>query len=169
VEEFVPIAEWAKDEAYWSLSQDVGCDFPVVSVKDLSPKRLKEFSGMFEQPFVIRGGMKSWPANERWAKNNFTKYYGDRVVKLGSESSIVYGGGTAGLQSTLKDIVKNLGANDSENVVDSFTFDVSILRSIPEMGRDFRVPPVFQDWDNNENNKEGITWHMLSLGAARTG
>jgi hypothetical protein len=28
---------------------------------------------------------------------------------------------------------------------------------------------IFRHWDSVENNKQGRTWHMLSLGASRTG
>ena len=52
---------------------------------------------------------------------------------------------------------------------DVFTFDVGALQSIPELGKDFRVPIFFQDWDNKENEEKGISWHMLSLGPSRTG
>ena len=50
-----------------------------------------------------------------------------------------------------------------------FAFDVGALQSIPELGKDFRVPIFFQDWDNKENEEKGISWHMLSLGPSRTG
>jgi hypothetical protein len=160
---------WAVDEEYELLADNIRCDFPIIDLTK-SPMKTETIKKMLNQPFVIRGLMRNWPAVDRWKKTNLTRIYGDRVLRMGSESSIVYAGGAAGQQSKLGDIIANLGksSNDSD-IVDSFTFDVSVLRSIPEMGRDFKIPPIFSDWDNGNTIKSGTTWHILSLGASRTG
>ena len=31
------------------------------------------------------------------------------------------------------------------------------------------IQGIFRHWDNVDNNKAGVTWHMLSLGASRRG
>ena len=51
----------------------------------------------------------------------------------------------------------------------AFTFDADILNSIPELRNDFEVPEVFSEWTNAQAEAEGESWHMLSLGASRTG
>lgn len=149
---------WRKDNEFYksSGSDNIGCDFPIILAKTFKKKNQKNMDNLLDSPFIIRGLMSEWPANERWSKSNFSIEYGERVVKVGSESSIVYGGGTAASKSTLNAILEVMSNHGSKcldddcfngNMTDSaygsddsFTFDVSILRSIPEMGRDFRVP-----------------------------
>ena len=149
---------WREDDEFYksSGSDNIGCDFPIILAKTFKKKNQKNMENLLDSPFIIRGLMTEWPANERWSKSNFSLEYGARVVKVGSESSIVYAGGTAASKSTLNAILEEMNDHGSacsgDNCVngnvtdkiygsdDSFTFDVSILRSIPEMGRDFRVP-----------------------------
>jgi hypothetical protein len=149
---------WKKDDEFYksSGSDNIGCDFPVILAKTFKKKNQKNMENLLDCPFIIRGLMTEWPAQYRWSKSNFSLEYGERVVKVGSESSIVYAGGTAASKSTLNAILEEMNNHGSkisvDNFVDgngtesmygsddSFTFDVSVLRSIPEMGRDFRVP-----------------------------
>lgn len=149
---------WRKDDEFYksSGSDNIGCDFPIILAKTFKKKNQKNMVNLLDSPFIIRGLMSEWPANERWSKSNFSLEYGERVVKVGSESSIVYAGGTAASKSTLNAILEVMSTHSSKCLGDncfngnmsdsaygsddSFTFDVSILRSIPEMGRDFRVP-----------------------------
>jgi hypothetical protein len=202
---------WEVDEEFlhaYENDEDM-CDFPVIQAKVFHRKRQANIEGLFDHPFVVRGMTNTWPANERWSKANFTQLYGHRSVKMGSESSIVYGGGSAVLTATLGEVVGRMkpfaathsqqpsgegkagteagvegdaGAGGStggvkgssrdvhkSNVTDSFTFDVSVLKSIPELAADFKVPGIFGIWDTKEMVQQGITWHMLSLGASRNG
>jgi hypothetical protein len=149
---------WKEDYEFYksSGSDNIGCDFPVILAKTFKKKNQKNIDNLLDSPFIIRGLMTEWPAEYRWSKSNFSLEYGERIVKVGSESSIVYAGGTAASKSTLNAILEEMNNHGSEcsgdNCVhsnmteriygsdDSFTFDVSVLRSIPEMGRDFRVP-----------------------------
>jgi hypothetical protein len=149
---------WKKDDEFYksSWSDNIGCDFPVILAKNFKKKNQKNMENLLDSPFIIRGLMTEWPAQYRWSKSNFSLEYGERVVKVGSESSIVYAGGTAASKSTLNAILEEMNnhgskcsgdncvdGNGTESIYgsdDSFTFDVSVLRSIPEMGRDFRVP-----------------------------
>jgi hypothetical protein len=152
---------WDQDKDFLisSNSNDVSCDFPIIQAKAFDKKRQKNMDDLLDHPFIIRGMMTNWAANENWSKSNFTTLYGNKTIKLGSESSIVYGGGAAGLQSRLADVIEDMdrvqssrtsvessATADSKHETevsasdDSFIFDVSILRSIPELGRDFRVP-----------------------------
>ena len=151
---------WDVDNAFLRSHQnDIDmCDFPVINAKIFTSKQRKrqtQLDGLFDHPFVVRGMTTTWPAHERWTKGNFTKFYGHRTIKLGSESSIVYGGGSAVLTATLNDVVGRMqpfsasstGAKDESDTQghgpsaarDSFTFDVSVLKSIPELARDFKV------------------------------
>lgn len=118
--------------------------------------------------------MTKWTANDKWKRSEFYKEFGSKIIQTGSESSIVYGGGTAGMPYKLKTVLdhmekQSLSGNKIGQGPDVFTFDVSALQSIPELGKDFRVPIFFQDWDNKDNEEKGISWHMLSLGPSRTG
>ena len=158
--------EWSLDNDFYksSKSDNVKCDFPIIQAKSFDKKRQKNIDDLLDHPFIIRGMMSNWPANERWSKGNFTRLFGNKKVKLGSESSIVYSGGSTTLHSNLYNVLQDMhqctetivnttngGHSHSESthvkivhqgriVCDSFLFDVSILRSIPELGRDFRVP-----------------------------
>ena len=149
---------WDVDTAFLRSHQnDIDmCDFPIINAKIFTAKQRKkqtQLDGLFDHPFVVRGMTTTWAAHERWSKGNFTKFYGHRTIKLGSESSIVYGGGSAVLTATLKDVVSRMqpfsaagtassGTKDEHDepaARDSFTFDVSVLKSIPELARDFKV------------------------------
>lgn len=196
---------WDVDEDFLNAHEhgEDMCDFPVIQAKVFHRKRQANIDGLFDHPFVVRGMTSTWRAHERWSKANFTKFYGHRSIKMGSESSIVYGGGSAVLTATLQDVVSRMkpypptspprqqeqqggagaegvgakgGAKGSDglsrdalNGTDSFTFDVSVLKSIPELAADFKVPGIFNSWDTRDMVQQGITWHMLSLGASRTG
>jgi hypothetical protein len=52
---------------------------------------------------------------------------------------------------------------------DHFVFDFNFLRSVPLMGRDFRVPVGFREWDNLANDKIGKVKHFLSMGTSKSG
>lgn len=149
---------WREDDEFYrsSGSDIIKCDFPIILAKTFKKKKLKNMDNLLDSPFIIRGVMTGWPANERWTRSNFSSIYGDREIKVGSESSIVYAGGTAASKSKLNAVLEEMSVhgnkcvgitcvktNAAERIYgsnDSFAFDVSILRSIPEMGRDFRVP-----------------------------
>ena len=181
--DLLPIDEWILDNDFFkaSKSDEVFCDFPIVPAKSFDIKRQKNMDHLLSHPFIIRGMMTHWPANERWSKANFTKLYGHKTIKLGSESSIVYGGGSAGLQSELRNVLCDLKScgrreittstvtnteitSEEESVrnksasgfCDSFTFDVSVLKSIPELGRDFRVPGTV-------HQSSTLHWKFLSF------
>ena len=159
---------WNNDDDFYvsSKSNDVNCDFPIMQAKAFEKKKNRNIDGLLDQPFIIRGMTTNWPAKENWQKHNFTQLYGNKTVHSGSESSIVYGGGSAGLKSNVRNILQDMNRCSEEhsaehntnnenngtdektaNTVgtyggscDNFIFDVSVLRSIPELGRDFRVP-----------------------------
>jgi len=92
--------------------------------------------------------------------------YGDRVVKTGSESSIVYTGGVAEVKVTLKDMIDRMYTNSTDEL---FVFDTTILSSIPELIDDIAIPSFFSHWDNAANESDGSLWHMLSFGPSQTG
>lgn len=150
-----PHHKWKTDNEFYlsSRSNQVSCDLPILQAKQFERRKETNLDGLMNHPFIIRGMMATWPANERWLKSNLSMEYGSRSVQLGSESSIVYGGGSAGLKLTLDEILADMNnvhsGDDGQNnstlgeaggVSDNFIFDVSILDSIPELTRDFRVP-----------------------------
>lgn len=156
-----PGENWTLDDDFYrsSKSNDILCNFPIIHAKIFEKKRQKGFENLLDQPFIIRGMMTSWPANERWFKSNFSLSYDSKRAKVSSESAIVYGGSRTGLSTDLKEILRSmssdkntahsgsLNTDTAANVVsessDCFTFDDSILQSVPEIGRDFRIPGQF--------------------------
>jgi hypothetical protein len=157
---------WRADEDMEIRSKGVQCDLHIFeSVGELSSRKdlLDRMNG---KPFIVRNVVSKWPAKYKWKFANFSSIYGDKMVKTGSESSIVYGGGAAGIT---KNVTRILADMRSQNYSDYFTFDVSILQSIPALRQDYRVPPALFDWDTPVNEKQGLMWHMLSMGASRSG
>ena len=47
---------------------------------------------------------------------------------------------------------------------DSFTFDASILGTIPELREDIQDPDFTREWLSEDKEKNKDAWHMLSLG-----
>ena len=154
----LPGENWTLDDDFYrsSKSNDILCNFPIIHAKMFEKKRQRGFENLLDQPFIIRGMMTSWPANERWFKSNFSLSYDSKRAKVSSESVIVYGGSRTGLSTDLKEILRSMsndkntahsGSLDTDTAAskvsesrDSFTFDESILQSVPEIGRDFRIP-----------------------------
>lgn len=88
----------------------------------------------------------------------------------GSESSIVFSGGSAGIPTTLLNMIANMNKpHQISSKSDSFVFDTSIFKTIPQLYSDFKVPYLFTDWDNDQKKKRGLSWNVLSLGPSRTG
>ena len=153
-----PGENWTLDDDFYrsSKSNDILCNFPIIHAKMFEKKRQRGFENLLDQPFIIRGMMTSWPANERWFKSNFSLSYDSKRAKPSSESVIVYGGSRTGFSTDLKEILRSMsndkntahsGSLDTVTAADiisessdSFTFDDSILQSVPEIGRDFRIP-----------------------------
>jgi len=53
---------------------------------------------------------------------------------------------------------------------DLFNFDINFLKKMPELRSDFSTPPLFTSWGAADRQTgPGHSWHMLSLGASRTG
>jgi hypothetical protein len=164
---------WQEDSEFFTQSADVHCDFAVIdgntleSIYDLPD---------YDSPIILRNLTNGWPAFHHWKKEELLKNYGNRYIRSGSEVSIVYSGGHSEFSSTLSDFIglfdhSNHSNNNNHNneINDNFLFDTTILKSIPEMKADFVVPPVFQEWDQEEYEETARVWHMLSLGPSRAG
>jgi hypothetical protein len=164
VKEKLLSSDWLIDEEFAAMSESVTCDFPILDIDSFDQEEFREVAAL--GPVLLRGMTANWTAKERWARPQFSKLYGDKLIKTGSGSSIVYGGGTASDSRPLNEMLLSMRTEEKQ---DTFSFDVSILQSIPEMVEDFRIPALFSDWDNPENERAGFSWHMLSLGASRTG
>lgn len=118
-----------------------------------------------DYPVILSNLTNDWLAHIKWNKTSFVKLYGDRNIRVGSESSIVYSGGVAENFMKLKDVLIFMEGNDER----SFVFDTTILRNIPELRADFEVPPMFTHWDYEEVESQQQLWHMLSLGPSNAG
>jgi hypothetical protein len=154
--------EWKTDLELAKSLNRVRCDFPIIngnhfkSMNDVPYKYI---------PFVVTNLTDDWIAKSHWTKDYLLSHYGDRVVRSGSESSIVYSGGNAEFSSSLRSFIESFNKEGT----DSFLFDTTVLNSIPELKNDFKVPEMFSEWDTVDAEKSRQIWHMLSLGPTRTG
>jgi hypothetical protein len=156
---------WAIDDAFYQHVKNITCDFTIIDIKDVKMSHLENY--MQNNPVVIRGLTDKWPAFLRWTRRNLTELYGSKIIQSGSESSIVYAGGTAGIPITLGKMLSEMRRGN--NYSDIFAFDVSVLKAIPQLRNDFTIPKPFQGWDTIDNENEGKVWHMLSLASSRNG
>ncbi|RYH15049.1 hypothetical protein EON65_32470 [archaeon] len=91
---------WTSDPDFLSYLSP-GCDFPTVDVHHLSV--LTDSSPT--HPVILRNLTTSWQAFSLWQKQALIDAYGDRLVRAGSESSIVYSAGHAEINIHLKDLL----------------------------------------------------------------
>lgn len=152
---------WLHDWDFLSSAAHVGCDFRKYEKNDASLD--------MTQPFVARGRIDDWQAHQTWKKSAFLKSYGSKTIRIGSESSIVYAGGNAGLRVTIEELVDQMSQNYTSKGDSPFVFDTTFLSTIPGMRFDFSVPKIFANWDHSENERNHQMWHMLSLGPSRSG
>jgi histone arginine demethylase JMJD6 len=154
---------WYEDHDLLSNTYQ-GCDFPIVDGRNA----LKIMQSTYPySPVILRNLTTYWAAHELWKKDKLIDLYGDRLIKSGSESSIVYSAGHAEVNLRLRDFLRNIANNDSEG--SSFAFDTTILSSIPEFKEHFQVPPMFADWDSMAQEERQDMWHMLSVGRSHSG
>ncbi len=154
---------WRIDPEYENFAQSVSCDFARVPINSSN----KNVTGVGnEYPLVLSGLIDTWPAHTNWKKENFLNLYGDKEIRSGSESSIVYSGGVAENTVTVRELVLGLMASGDEG---AFVFDTTVLQVIPELRADFSVPSEFSEWDHPANEEDAQMWHMLSLGPSRSG
>jgi hypothetical protein len=155
---------WEPDLPFLSVT-DGQCDFPKFDAHSAEAG----LALLLNVPFIVGNATTEWPASVNWQKDNLLKKYGDRVVRSGSESSIVHSGGVAEHESTLADMVNSMRIIEDDPQDTSFIFDTTILRVIPELNKDFKVPPFFRSWDNTKNESSHSMWHMMSLGPSKSG
>lgn len=162
------IKTWRMDSKFDKQSSEMECDFQLITLESLLTISQNSFTddGV---PVVIKGFANDWKSATRWQKQTLLDNYGNRTIQTGSESSIVYSGGAAGTPVQLKNIIAQMDGNMSGINADNFVFDASILQSIPELLKDIQVPSVVREWDSPQNERDGMMWHMLSLGPSRTG
>ena len=159
---------WLVDSEIDAASGAVSCGFRVIEAGDLRPEMFQEGSELERVPLLVRGFTSKWPAHEKWERSQFIELFGNKTIMVDSESSIVYGGGTATKPMKVGSFLASM-RRPSAVMPDAFTFDVSVLQSIPELTSDYRVPLPFKSWDNTESHSANHVWHMLSLGPSRTG
>jgi len=91
------------------------------------------------------------------------------MITSGSESSIVFSGGSAGEYKAFSDIIDEMDIHSNITNGNNFVFDTKILQSIPEFRKDYFIPSVFRSWHNIETEKSGHSWSILSLGPSHSG
>lgn len=166
------------DSDGWKLRREVAqypigshCDLLRVDISKINSHLLGD---LFRSnvPFIIENAMGDWPAMKTWSREYFLDKFGDRTVTADSEATIVEGGGVASPALKLHQVmehVRNCSLSMTRECRDSFVFDASILRAIPELDRDIRVLPAFEAWDNKNTREAQTSWHILSLGPIETG
>lgn len=121
-------SSWQQDQEFQTQSnaEVPTCGFIQLDASDLRPEMFQE-GGEFESaPLLIRGLTAKWPAHAKWARTNLIELYGNKSILAGSESSIVYGGGTATLPMRLNTFLASM-RHANPSMSDGFAFDVSIL------------------------------------------
>lgn len=158
------LVSWRRDLELEKISSLVQCDFPVINGNSFSNFEDIPYK---EIPFILTNLTDDWKAHINWQKQNLLKRFGDRQIRSGSESSIVYSGGNAEFSTTLETLIEGFEVTDNLPQ-DQFAFDTTILSAIPEMKEDFTPPKIFE-WDQKDREANREIWHMLSLGASRAG
>ena len=146
------------------------CDFTIIDFNTLSESKIKELK-LGSDPVLIKGAMKNWLALEKWSLSSFISNYENSTAKASLPIDIAY--------KLSPNIPKQINIVDAlnkwkEEASDSefnrqYILDYNFLSSIPEMAKDFKVPNVFKDWDNKENDKTRKVRHFLSMGPDRSG
>lgn len=162
-----------KFEGGWQLVDDVDmttqCDLIEVYESKEGLMKIREMMRS-RLPFVIRNSTSVLARRDVWERSNLLNKFGDRKISAESESSIVSGGGSASSSSTLRKVIESMRSCQKINSCsDGFVFDPSIMKSIPDLSSDIDVPSYFKDWDNRQNEQQGKSWRILSLGPANTG
>lgn len=122
-------------------------------------------------PLLIVGEVAEWKAYHYWNRNNFSSFYGDVLVQIGSESSITFGGGRADSRIKIKDLLSDIISTDDKNssTIEKFTFDTKIIDLEPKLKSEFKVPLIFSQFDSKKLENQRRVNHILSIGPANTG
>jgi hypothetical protein len=120
---------WKTDFELSKSFSHVHCDFPIINGKHF--KSMKDIPYKYI-PFIVTNLTDDWLAKSHWTKDYLLSLYGDRAIRSGSESSIVYSGGNAEFSSSLRSFIESFNKEGT----DSFLFDTTVLNAIPELKND---------------------------------
>lgn len=151
---------WKADPELKSALSSKPCDIPIIDGSNPIEIALSSYP---RTPVIFRNFTSHWPANILWDKEDLSKAFGERIIRAGTESSIVYSAGNAEMNIRLDQFLRGL---DNSSM---FAFDTTILTAIPELNQHFQVPPIFADWDTPEKEENKELWHMISIGPSRSG
>lgn len=169
--------DWAVDEELERISKDVACQFAVYSPYGVNSKRVLDSEGntvstseLFAKPAVLRGFMDTWPAMQNatgWSRSRFLSKFGKKTIAFDSNVMMAY----RDRKSELKffSVQKALSLLRQSDSTDLVVYDVSVTNSIAELRKDFSVPPPFSEWANEKTEEKENAWHVLSIGASRSG
>ena len=170
--------KWVGDEEFQALADTVGCDFTVLSALDRNgnvDKNFKPPAHFFRKriPFVVRGLTLDWPAtnDDSWQRYRLIERFGNASIPTDSQGAVVFtgGGGDGSDASKFNTLTSVMDKMREKGTDDSFTFDASILSTIPELREDIQDPEFTREWLSEEKEKKKDAWHMLSLGGSRQG
>ena len=171
--------DWRADPDLSESMLHLQCQFPIYfATKDGlgivdSEGKIVDMNELLLAPAILKGFMNAWPAmnNGSWSRSRLINKYGKKVVVLDSSTVLAYSDRKAELKFySLQKSLAELRKPESEDMV---IYDTGILHSVSELRRDYDVPRVFQDWEQHSGNKESgeleHSWHVLNIGASRSG
>ena len=206
-----PPTDWVTDAAYAEdFARHTPCDFPVFTALNAGTvsEKVVDSAGeevpleqLLARPAVLRGFMDKWPlrssSKSSWSRAGLLSKYGKKVVVYDAAPSLAYSERKSELKffslakalTDLRSVRKQESEKgETDSVSDSVIHDTSILRSIPKLGADFRVPDIFREWaipsdaaglaaaagggggkSSDPHGEQEESWHALSIGASKTG
>ena len=147
------------------------CDLALLDMKKGSLEAFEKATALNAfYPVIIRNAMNNWPAmSSSWNDDNFLRKYGNMTVIAGVDIDQAYElHKNSGEKINLAALLQRWNTTDKKHG-SLQVHDYGFLHSVPEMGKDFRVPAVFRKWDSPENSKTGKVRHFLSMGPDRSG
>merc|ERR1711871_917154 len=133
------------------------CDLALLDMKKGSLEAFEKATALNAfYPVIIRNAMNNWPAmSSSWNDDNFLRKYGNMTVIADVDIDQAYElHKNSGEKINLAALLQRW--NTTEKKHGSLqVHDYGFLHSVPEMGKDFRVPAVFRKWDSPENSKTG--------------
>ena len=157
------VNNWSKDNNFKKiLESEMGsldiCDLPIYDLK-LKPYDLNLINQKtLDYPFILRNSISHWHAFDRWSKANFTKLYGDQIIQIGTESSIVYGGGSSAIPLPIREYINHMNqVNELYKSNSNSDILSSTLDSFQNLFSTILEPTLTSNHDEEDSNSNSKT------------